>query len=88
MRENARFALHLTGIDGALPFNKEIKVQTGGLLGLQKLIRPDSGGAEKAEDIFALVSEAEQRYGGLDNIPFSEIMPSIVSFEARKRRRR
>jgi hypothetical protein len=87
LRENARFALHLTEIDGALPFNKEIKVQTGGLLGLQKLLDPESGAAEKAEDIYSLISRAEQKYGSLSAIPYCEIMPSIVSFEGRKRRR-
>ena len=35
MRSKARFALHLTSADGPLPHTKEIKVQTGGLLGLQ-----------------------------------------------------
>lgn len=88
LRENARFALHLTEIDGALPFNKEIKVQTGGMLGLQKLIHPDFGEPDKVEDIYSLVNQAEQQYDSLEKIPFSEIMPSIVSFEGRKRRRR
>jgi hypothetical protein len=87
LRENARFALRLTEIDGALPFNKEIKVQTGGLLGLQKLIHPELESAEKVEDVYRLISLAEQKYGSLAALPFSEIMPSIVSFEGRKRRR-
>jgi hypothetical protein len=88
LRENARFALRLTEIDGALPFNKEIKVQTGGMLGLQQLIYPESEAREKVEDIFILLNEAEQQFGSLDQLPFSEIMPSIVSFEGRKRRRK
>jgi len=88
LRENARFALRLTEIDSALPFNKEIKVQTGGMLGLQKLIYPDSDQRDKVEDIYSLVNQAEQEFGALEDIPFSEIMPNIVSFEGRKRRRK
>ncbi len=88
LRENARFALRLTEIDGALPFNKEIKVQTGGMLGLQQLIHPELGVRDKVEDIFTLLNEAEQQFGSLDQLPFNEIMPSIVSFEGRKRRRK
>ena len=87
LRENARFALHLTEIDGALPFNKEIKVQTGGLLGLQKLVSPELESADKVEDVYQLISLAEQKYGSIATIPYSAIMPSIVSFEGRKRRR-
>lgn len=88
LRENARFALHLTEIDGALPFNKEIKVQTGGMLGLQRLLDPSESSPDKVDDIYCLVNRAEQEYGSLDDIPYNEIMPSIVSFEGRKRRKK
>jgi hypothetical protein len=58
------------------------------MLGLQQLIYPESEAREKVEDIFILLNEAEQQFGSLDQLPFSEIMPSIVSFEGRKRRRK
>ena len=41
----------------------------------------------KVEDVYQLISLAEQEYGSIAALPFSAIMPSIVSFEGRKRRR-
>lgn len=38
LRSNARFSLQVTQIDGQLPHGKEIKVQAGGLFGLQQLL--------------------------------------------------
>ncbi|RMG55059.1 MAG: hypothetical protein D6717_08665 [Gammaproteobacteria bacterium] len=87
MRQQARFALGLTGIDGQLPFNKEIKVQTGGLLGLQQLLDGTDTPAVEVRDINELIREAMNLYERLDDIPFQKLMPSIVSFRARERRR-
>ncbi len=41
LRENSRFALRITAVEGELPHAKEIKVQNGGLLGLQRILRPE-----------------------------------------------
>ena len=38
LRSNARFSLQITQADGPLPHAKEIKVQAGGLFGLQQLL--------------------------------------------------
>jgi len=88
LREKARFALRLSGEEESLPFNKEMKVQTGGMLALQSLL--DESAAEKTvvDDIYSIISAAEQQYHGLESLPFSEIMPGIAAFEIRKRRRR
>ncbi len=88
LRSNARFALQLTRISGPLPHNAEIKVQSGGLLGLQRLI--DSAPLDSAfvADVISLVDEAITTFGGLENIPYDKIMPSIVGFEVRRKRRR
>jgi hypothetical protein len=79
MRSNARFALHLTHADGPLPHAKEIRVQTGGLLGLQGLIHPYLADQENVVDI------ALQRYSSLENLPFEIIVQGIVKFEGRKK---
>jgi hypothetical protein len=88
MRGKARFALKLTGEEDQLPFNKEIKVQTGGMLALQQLLRPELEGAENIDDIHALLSLAESQYESLEALPYSDIMPGVVSFEGRKRRKK
>lgn len=38
LRSNARFSLGITQVDGQLPHAKEIKVQVGGLFGIQQLL--------------------------------------------------
>jgi len=84
LRENARFALKITTLEDELPHAKEIKVQNGGLLGLQKLLRPDLD-TDRIIDIFALTVLGEGTYGTLEQFPFKEIVKSIVAFEGRRR---
>ena len=87
MRSSARFALQMTHIGGPLPHNKEIKVQVGGLLGIQALVQPELAEAGKVEDAFATLNRAEQRYGGIEQIPLSNVMKDIKQFQGRRRRR-
>ncbi len=88
MRRNARFALHLTSIDGPLPHAKEIKVQTGGLLGLQGLIRPERADDRNVDNAIGLIDAAIEKYGGLDALPYDIIVQAIVKFEGRRKRPR
>lgn len=86
LRENAKFALRVTSLEGELPHAKEIKVQNGGLLGLQRVLRPDLP-ADTVSDVAGLVSRGNQIYGSPEQFPYREIVKSVVSFEARKRPR-
>jgi hypothetical protein len=86
MRSNARFALHMTHADGPLPHAKEIRVQTGGLLGLQALIHPYLEEQTNVADIIATVDAALQRYGDLESLPYEIIVQGIVKFEGRRKR--
>jgi hypothetical protein len=85
LRENARFALRITALDGELPHAKEIKVQNGGLIGLQGVLRPELGG-DKVLDVAALTALGEQTFGTLEQIPYQQIVKSIADFEGRRRR--
>ena len=85
LRDSARFALQMTHIGGPLPHNKEIKVQTGGLLGLQALLHPDRAGTDEVTDVFGLINEAELRYGGLAEFPYQDIVKHITRFQGRRR---
>lgn len=84
LRDKARFALGLTGVAGPLPFGKEIKVQAGGLLGLQAARYPDRA-AGRVEDVDALLEEALARYGGLDRLPIEAMVRHIVHYRPRRR---
>lgn len=87
LRKNANFALQMTNVPGPLPHAKEAKVQIGGMLGLQKLLHPQMAEEELVPDINALAEDALQHYHSLANLPYSEIVKSIVTFDARPRRR-
>lgn len=86
LRNNARFALKITVLEGELPHAKEIKVQNGGLLGLQRTLHPELGG-DKVIDVAGLTALGEQTYGSLEQIPYQELVKSIANFEGRRRRR-
>lgn len=86
LRENARFALKITVLDDELPHAKEIKVQNGGLLGLQRILHPELSG-DKVIDVAGLTALGEQTYGSLKQIPYQDIVKSIADFEGRRGRR-
>jgi hypothetical protein len=85
MRNNGRFALHLTSVQGPLPHAKEIRVQTGGMLGLQGLVYSDKKEQTCVDDIIATIDAALQRYERLEDMPFDIIVQGIVKFEGRKK---
>ena len=87
LRNNAGFALQMTNVPGPLPHSKEVKVQIGGMLGIQKLLHPDMSNDDLVHDINGLAETAVQQFSALDNLPYSEIVKSIVNFEGRLRRR-
>lgn len=87
LRNNASFALQMTNVPGPLPHAKEVKVQIGGMLGIQKLIQPEMSNDKVVHDINGLAETAVKQFSSLDNLPYSEIVKSIVNFEGRLRRR-
>jgi len=88
MRRKARFSLQLTSATGPLPHNKEIRVQVGGLLGLQKLLVPERAARETVEDIHGLVTRGIREYRQLDAFPYERLMQSIAGFQGRRKRGR
>ncbi|HHJ14180.1 MAG TPA: hypothetical protein ENJ79_07345 [Gammaproteobacteria bacterium] len=89
LRQNARFALRLgaPAIESGkpLPHAKEIKVQNGGLLGLQRLLEPEAP-TGTVTDIARLAVKGIQTWGDIESFPYTEIVQSIVHFEGRRRR--
>ena len=62
-----------------IPHAKAMKIQCGGLAGIA-----EACGASR-DDVHALVLTAVEKFGSLDDLPYSEIMKSIAAFEIRKR---
>jgi hypothetical protein len=86
MRDGARFSLQMTHIGGPLPHNKEIRVQAGGLLGLQAALHPERADDDTVTDVFGLLNEAEARYGAPDRYPLQDIVRYIAHYQGRSRR--
>ena len=85
LRKNALFALKITEVDGQpLPHGKEIKVQSGSIVGLQKLFNPES---KDKPDIHKLLEQALKEYQLFTNLPLDQLMQSIVNFKARATRK-
>jgi len=84
LRDHATFALReLT--EGKLPHGKAMRVQIGGMRGLNKLLNGDD---TQVPDVDAILQAAIQRWGSLEKLPFSEIMPSIAAYKGKTRARR
>ncbi len=85
LRDNSRFALRTTRVDGPLPHSSEIKIQNGGLLGLQRLCFGKQHNLPRLADISTLVSAVIERFNGFNGLRYDEIVKSVVGYEARSR---
>jgi len=70
----------------SMPHSVLVKIQHGGLLGLQRLLRAEPQVAERVEDVRALIAEAAQRFG--DDVPCAPLVEDITAFKPRARRGR
>ncbi|MCK5916884.1 MAG: hypothetical protein KAG34_00570 [Cocleimonas sp.] len=86
MRDRSRFALKLVTVTGPVPHNKELRVQAGGLLGLQNMAQPDSKGSGTVFNIHKTVEATLVEYGSIEAIPFSDIIKDISAYKVRKKR--
>jgi hypothetical protein len=82
LRHQSAFALRLTSASAPLPHTKELKIQCGGLKGVQRSV----SGGDEVTDAFSLIEAALARYGALEALPYSDIAQDVVHFEARRRR--
>lgn len=81
LRGHSAFALKISRMGPPLPHSKELKIQCGGLKGLQKT----TNGEEAVSDAFGLIEQALALHDNLDNLPYSGIVQGVVHFEARRR---
>jgi hypothetical protein len=70
LRQNFTFALGKLHIDGPLPHAQEMRVQCGGLRGLQFSLDAN----DQVHDVAALVAMAQQKFGGLADLPYAQIV--------------
>ena len=67
----------------SMPHSVLVKIQYGGLLGIQRLL---SGPVEKVENIDVLLNQATIHWGNPDAIPCDALISDITSFKPRARR--
>jgi hypothetical protein len=88
LRSEARFALRATAERTALPHAKAMRIQVGGLRGIEAVLHPTEPVPAKITDIRRTVEAAIARYGSLAALPFGEIIRQVAAFRGRERRRR
>lgn len=68
----------------SLPHSVMLKVQYGGLLGLQNLLADNK---EQIDDIDGLVTRLLERFQDLEKIPCADVAPHIAAYKMARRRR-
>lgn len=86
LRNKSRFLLKLQRPNEPLPHNMEIRVQTGGLKGLAKVLSTENE-LPPQENITLLMEQAISQFGSINELPYSEIIQSIAEIKTRKRSR-
>jgi len=81
LHERARFALRLPPPGRVMVHAQALRLQCGGLLGLQQAL----GAA--APDVHRLVGAAHERCGSLTELPWASIVQALVAWQARRPRR-
>jgi hypothetical protein len=70
LRHNFTFALGKPHIDGPLPHAQEMRMQCGGLKGLQYSLDE----SDVVHDVASLVAMSQQKFGDLADLPYSLIV--------------
>ena len=86
LRKQTRFVFKINDLDGPLPHNKEIRVQNGGLLGLQQIVTQQE--QDTVADVSQLLKQSYEKFGDMENIPFDQVMQSVMAYQARPKRKR
>jgi len=86
LRRQARFALKSTDDRTALPHAKAMRIQVGGLRGIEAVLHPEEPVPTRIEDIRGTIESAIAAFGSLDRLPFQEIIKQVSAYQGRKRR--
>lgn len=87
LRRQARFALKTTDQRAALPHAKAMRVQVGGLRGIEAVLHPEQPIPTRIQDIRRTVLDAIATFGSLEGLPFQEIIKQVAAYQGRRRLR-
>jgi hypothetical protein len=80
LRERGAFALRLPPPSHPLAHAHAMRLQCGGSRALAQAL-----GQDRPEDLGALVSQAQSRWGALADLPFATIVPAMAAWKPRRR---
>lgn len=83
-----RAALPAFGVEDDLltmPHSVLIKIQHGGLLGLQRILGEVAGEVSTVTDINGLCDSALQRYADVESIPYQTFVQDMTNYKLRRR---
>ena len=84
LRSHARFALKTVASQAALPHAKAMRVQVGGLRGIQAALTPDAEVPKQIKDIDAVIDAAVAEFGSLGALPYQTIVQQITAYRGRR----
>jgi hypothetical protein len=71
-----------------MPQSVLVKIQFGGLLGLQRSIPGQPPEATRVDDIDALIAAAAGHFAGIESIPYDLLVDDIIAWKLPRRRER
>jgi len=69
----------------AMPHSVLVKIQHGGLSGLNRLVQIETS-TEEIQNIHALVDRAIDQFSSLDAIPYPELVDAMTTYKLKRRR--
>ncbi len=87
LHEKSRFVLRRTG-DAPLRHYDLLRMEIGGILGLQRVVlgrEPERG---EVPDVRALIEQARATFDALERMPIEPVIQSIAAYQVRRRRKR
>lgn len=85
LRERARFRLGMASTTAPWPFGKERRLMLGALDGIERSLAQRDERVPRAQDIHALVQQAQETFGSLAALPFRDIVGAIAADEPGRR---
>ena len=85
LRSKSAFTLHVQDVDEPLPFAKMMRLQLGGLEGLNACLQEKGRSQESIDQMLITALEV---YGDLDAVPFETVIKNMAAFKLRPPRRK
>lgn len=88
LRDKARFALKRQSEHSPLPHITKLRLQIGGLYGLQRICHPETTLPRLITDIHGLLETSLSQYPDIESLPWTLIIQEVANYQDDKRRTR